>query len=106
MLNKSFALLFIALVFVTLLFTNCNNSTKTVSVITDTIPKIPASELGIAGSFSAQTKIKFDSTIIKTFLDSFPKFKNFEKDITGFYHARDYAYAWFDEKGIIENAIN
>ena len=106
MLRKLPTVVFIATVFVTVLFTDCNNPTKTVSVITDTIPKIPASELGIAGNFSAQTKIKFDSSVIKIFLDSFPKFKKFEKDITGFYRGRDYAYAWFDESGMIENASN
>ncbi|GEM_PF-2710043 len=55
--DKSFALLFITLVFVTLLFTNCNHPSKTVTIDTDIIQKIPASEMGIAGSFSAQTKI-------------------------------------------------
>src|SRR5665647_355360 len=106
MLNKFFTPLFIVTLFVSILFTNCNNKTKTSPSNADTLPKVSAKEMGITGSFSAQTKIKFDSAIIKTFLDSFPKFKIFKKDITNFYKSRNYAYAWYDDKGMIEPANN
>ncbi|MEO5892862.1 MAG: L,D-transpeptidase family protein [Ferruginibacter sp.] len=87
-------------------FTSCNNNTKAPRVNTDSIPKASAKEMGIPGNFSAQTQIKFDSSIIKNFLDSFPEFKTFEKDISNFYKGRNYAYAWYDDKGIIEPANN
>jgi murein L,D-transpeptidase YcbB/YkuD len=105
MVKKFITTLFIVTL-VGILFTNCNNTTKTATANTDTIPKVPSKEIGIKGSFSGQTKITFDSAIIKTFLDSFPKFKTFEKDISSFYKNRHYAYAWYDDKGMIEPANN
>lgn len=104
--NKFFTPLFIATVFISIFFSDCNSKTKTPLSNKDTVPKISAKEIGIQGSFSAQTKMKFDSSIIKIFLDSFPKFKIFEKDITDFYKNRNYAYAWYDDNGMIEPANN
>ncbi len=106
MLSKFFTPLFIVTLFLSILFTNCNNNTKSTPSYKDTLPKISAKEMGIPGSFSAQTTITFNSAIIKTFLDSFPNFKTFEKDIASFYKGRNYAYAWYDDKGMIENANN
>jgi len=106
MLTKFFTSLCLALFFVSIIFTNCNNSTKTTPPSLDTIPKNAAKGIGIKGSFSNQTKITFDSAIIKSFLDSFPKFKTFEKDIFTFYNGRNYAYAWYDDSGMIEPATN
>lgn len=60
----------------------------------------------IPGSFSTQSSLKFDSTAIERFLDSFAAFRGFEKDIRHFYQSRKYAYAWFDENGLIEPANN
>ena len=107
MLNKFYTSICIITVFVSILFINCNNtSTSTTSSNKDTIPKFVTKEMGIEGSFSTQTKITFDSSSIKIFLDSFPKFKTFEKDITDFYKVRYYAYAWYDDSGMIEPANN
>lgn len=106
MLLKKITFIFIGIFFLIAIFTNCNNSNKTPTTINDTVPKIEIKEIGIKGSFSIQTKITFDSTFIKIFLDSFPTFKVFEKDITNFYKKRKYAYAWYDENGMIEPANN
>jgi murein L,D-transpeptidase YcbB/YkuD len=106
MLKKYFTGLFITTLFLSILFVNCNNTTSTSSTNKDTIPKGAEREIGVKGSFSSQTKIKFDSTNIKIFLDSFPKFKPFEKDIRNFYVSRNFAYAWYDENGLIETANN
>jgi len=106
MLKKFFTSICLALFFVSIIFTNCNNTTKTTPSTQDTIPKNTTEGIGIKGSFSNQTKITFDSTIIKAFLDSFPKFKTFEKDIITFYNGRNYAYAWYDDNGMIEPATN
>ena len=107
MLNKNSILLFCIAICISIFFTNCNNSeTKQLPVAKDTIPKIPAKETGIAGSFSNQTRIKFDSAMVTIFLDSFPKFKAFENDISSFYRTRNYAYAWYDDNGMIEPATN
>ena len=106
MLKKVFTSVCICAVFVSIIFTNCNNTSKTNPTTNDTIPKTETKEIGIKGSFSNQTTITFDSSFIKPFLDSFPKFKVFEKDISTFYKSRKYAYAWYDEKGMIEPADN
>lgn len=107
MLNKKFTSICIITFFAAALFTNCNNTaTSTTPSNKDTLPKISFKETGIEGSFSTQTKLTFDSTIIQSFLDSFPKFKTFEKDIAAFYKTRKYAYAWYDGNGMIEPANN
>lgn len=107
MIKKFFTSFSIITFFVSILFTNCNNTTSNATPATkDTIPKDAAKEMGIKGSFSNQTKITFDSNIIKKFLESFPKFKTFEKDIASFYKTRQYAYAWYDDSGMIEPAHN
>jgi len=89
-----------------LLFAKCNDAAEQVPTNKDTIPKISAVEMGIEGNFSTQQTLKFDSTIIKKFLDSFPEFKIFEKEINSFYVNRSYAYAWYDKNGMIEPAHN
>ncbi|MDN3654740.1 L,D-transpeptidase family protein [Ferruginibacter paludis] len=106
MINR-FLLFIFTLSFVSIAFTDCNNtSSKTPSVGKDTVPKVSPTGMGIQGSFSNQTKITFDSSIIKKFVDSFPKFRSFQKDITAFYKSRNYAYAWYDDSGMIEPAHN
>lgn len=94
------------ILFVSIFFSNCKSKTNAVTSNRDTVPKVSAKEMGIPGSFSAQTQMKFDSTVIRIFLDSFPRFNLFEKDITNFYKGRNYAYAWYDDKGMIEPANN
>jgi murein L,D-transpeptidase YcbB/YkuD len=78
--------------------------------------KIPADSLSdkdqdewnrsIPGSFSSQTKSKFDSLEISKFLRQYPKFKKFEESIMTFYTHRNMAFAWFDADGLIEHAGN
>lgn len=99
-------ILFIGAFLSFLFLTNCNNTGETIPTKKDTIPEISALEMGIEGNFSTQKTLKFDSTIIKKFLDSFPEFKIFKKEIAGFYSNRGYAYAWYDENGMIEPAHN
>lgn len=107
MINKYFLSLYTLTLFLSIAFVNCTNSSTTAAQVNkDTIPKVAPNGMGIQGSFSNQTKIIFDSSIIKKFLDSFPKFKSFEKDIAAFYKARHYAYAWYDDSGMIEPAHN
>lgn len=91
------------------IFISCgNNSNSKVSAPTiakDTI--LPSNkDQSIPGSFSTQTQLTFDSALLKVFLNSYNQFKPFEKDIQSFYSNRKYAYAWFDENGLIEPANN
>ena len=60
----------------------------------------------VAGNFSNQQKIKFDSVKIAAFMATYPQLASFKKELDSFYFNRQYAYAWFDDKGLIEQAAN
>jgi murein L,D-transpeptidase YcbB/YkuD len=60
----------------------------------------------IPGSFSSQTRSKFDSLEISKFIRQYPKFSKFEESILTFYVHRNMAFAWFDAEGLIEHAGN
>jgi len=60
----------------------------------------------IPGSFSSQTKSRFDSLEISKFIRQYPKFIKFEESILTFYSHRKMAFAWFDAEGLIEHAGN
>lgn len=110
MLKQSILTRLISPVLVFLFLISCGssgNSPPDKTAVTDTIkPVVSNNDRSIPGSFSTQTEIRFDSSQVKPFLVSFPKFKVFEKDIYAFYKNRKFAYAWFDEKGMIEPANN
>lgn len=74
--------------------------------ITDTIPLKQAADISIPGSFSAPTKLVFDSSDIHRFTDSFPSFSAVKNDLYDFYRGRNYSFAWFDQHGMIEPADN
>ena len=63
-------------------------------------------DLSLRGSFSSQSKMKFDSTLLSSFFKQYSKFKSFEKLVYQFYRSRKFAFAWFDENGLIEHAGN
>lgn len=58
----------------------------------------------IAGNFSGQTTIRFDSTAIDSFFKAYPLFKKYAADYRKFYSHREYAYAWHTENGLIEQS--
>lgn len=66
-------------------------------------PKIDQS---IPGNFSTQTEKILDSVSLQNFIDSFPKFSSIQNEMKTFYTGRNYAYAWFDSTGMIEQAAN
>ncbi|MBL0355574.1 MAG: peptidoglycan-binding protein [Chitinophagaceae bacterium] len=97
------------LLLVTVTFAACNNNGNSQSPaahVNDTIPRSTNKDQSIPGSFSNQTLLKFDSNQVKSFLNSFTSFKIFEKDVYTFYQSRKFAYAWFDENGLVETADN
>ncbi len=47
----------------------------------------------------------FDSTKITAFLNQFPKFKKFEKELIALYQRHHYEYIWYDKKGIKEVGV-
>lgn len=60
----------------------------------------------IPGNFSHQQVFYFDSLKISEFLKEHPQFHNQDSNINRFYNNRKYSYAWFDAKGLIEQAGN
>lgn len=60
----------------------------------------------VAGNFSNQEKVKFDSAKLTEFMAKYPQLISFKKELDSFYFKRQYAYAWFDDKGLIEQAAN
>ncbi len=75
-------------------------------VQTDSIPDKKTIDKSIPGSFSPPTKLVFDSLQVKIFTDSFPLFAPLQKELHDFYSKRNYSFAWFDDKGMIEPADN
>ena len=60
----------------------------------------------IAGNFSSQLRISFDSTQLDTFLLEYPKLKRYENDLRSFYRKRNFSYVWFEDSKLIEQAGN
>ena len=60
----------------------------------------------IPGSFSDQTKLVFDSAEVIAFLKKYSAFGPYAKDINMFYSKRKFAYAWYANGQLIEQAGN
>jgi murein L,D-transpeptidase YcbB/YkuD len=60
----------------------------------------------IPGNFSSQSKTLLDSTQLAIFLKHYPYLKAYAADINSFYRKRNFAFAWFDNGKIIEQAGN
>lgn len=60
----------------------------------------------IPGNFSPQKIFHFDSIEISNFLEKYTSFGEIDSNITKFYNNRKFSYAWFDDKGLIEQAGN
>jgi L,D-transpeptidase YcbB len=70
----------------------------------DTIPR--QQDRSLPGNFSAQTSLRFDSAAIPAFLKKYDSLSNFRNEISSFYKNRNYAYAWFDKDGLIEQSAD
>ena len=81
----------------------CNsNGNEHESLIQPRINSILLNE--IAGNFSMQEDIHLDSIAIEKFIKTYTHFQSFRKDMFRFYANRNYAMAWFDSTGMIEQA--
>lgn len=94
---------FLALLF----FYSCGNTSEKHSV--KQIDSIKANQewnKTIPGNFSPQQVFNFDSLEITQFFKRYPLFNPEDSNIVKFYNNRKYTYAWFDGKGLIEQAGN
>lgn len=60
----------------------------------------------VAGNFSNQQTVKFDAVNITSFFSKHPDLLSIKKELDSFYISRQYAYAWFDENSMIDQASN
>jgi murein L,D-transpeptidase YcbB/YkuD len=84
----------------------CHNQTNGQKNTVQTKDTLPPPDLSIPGGFSDQQALFFDSSFIHEFIHHYPKWQPYEKEIHRFYQKRNYAYAWYDQQGIIEQAWN
>ena len=73
------------------------------AIINDTLA-IQNLDITIPGSFSTQTDLYFDSSLIDSFLFKYKDFETVESELKYFYSVRKYALAWFNNNGITEQA--
>ena len=100
---------FVMIAFSIYALASCNNNSKQrKKAPTDSLKAKALQEWNktIPGNFSEQTDIHFDSIIVAHFFTNYPKLKSYETNVVKFYRNRDYTYAWFDKKGLIEQAGN
>lgn len=103
--NFSFWVLLMA----SLLTLSCNQEKrKTRKEIRDSIRKENQKKWNeaIPGSFTEQSNLVFDSIHISQFLKKYPLLTPYQDSINKFYQHRNYSYAWFNKKGLIEQANN
>ncbi|MBG9376859.1 L,D-transpeptidase family protein [Panacibacter sp. DH6] len=84
---------------------NSGNSTEHTNK-RDTVPALTEKDITIPGNFSSQKTLKFKSSLVDSFLVKFPLLKVYKKDIDTFYNKRNFAFAWYDNNGLIEQAGN
>jgi murein L,D-transpeptidase YcbB/YkuD len=89
-----------------ILLISCQSQPAGKAATRDTIPPKASTVMdnSIPGNFSSQHKLHFDSTRITAFLRAFPEFSMFREELNRFYSGRSYAYAWFDDQGLIESS--
>jgi len=58
----------------------------------------------LTGNFGTQQAIKFDAENITAFFTKYPQLIHVKNEVDSFCHNRQYAFVWFDGKGMIEQA--
>jgi murein L,D-transpeptidase YcbB/YkuD len=92
---------------VILLFDSCGGASSNGQQPADsTAKRKEVIDISIPGGFSDQTQLHFDSTLLPAFIQHYPAFSPFKKELEIFYSKREYAYAWYDKNGLIEQAGN
>src|SRR5262245_26561852 len=58
----------------------------------------------IAGNFSDQRSLRFSANRLDSFFTRYDSLRSFKTDLDTFYTARNYAFAWFTDSGLTEQA--
>jgi len=87
---------------------NGNCTEKNNHPVKDTIPPKNARYIdqSLPGNFSSQTVLRFDSISISAFLKKYDSLRPYKNELISFYKNRNYAYAWFDDQGLIEQSAD
>ena len=87
---------------------NGNSAEKNNHREKDTIPSRKESYIdrSLPGNFSDQTLLRFDSISLTAFLKKYDSLRPYLKELVSFYKNRNYAYAWFDDQGLIEQSAD
>ena len=70
------------------------------------VHKPTSEDQSLRSAFSTQRQLQFDSTAIPRFLDKFPAFKPLQTDLENSDVSRHFAYAWYDQGGLVDQAEN
>ena len=62
------------------------------------------SDSSLSGSFSSQSTLRFDSLQLDSFFAAHPSLLPYGVDVRRFYRGRSDAFAWYDDRGLIEQA--
>src|ERR1044072_6033155 len=60
----------------------------------------------LAGNFSDQSSMRFSSSRADAFFTKYDSLRNFQNDLNTFYTTRNYAFAWYNDNGLTEQASN
>jgi murein L,D-transpeptidase YcbB/YkuD len=58
----------------------------------------------IAGNFSDQSTLRFSANRLDSFFARYDSLRSFKTDLTNFYTPRNYAFAWYTDSGLTEQA--
>lgn len=84
----------------------CNQPNAPVTVLDTAKKDIQKTAVQLAGNFSNQTALKFDSVQVNTFFSKYSSLLPFRENVKSFYKNRNFSYAWYDANGQIEHAGN
>ena len=97
------------LILVVAILLACNSNQQKNKVVKAAAPPSPSAEVAQAekegpGDFIVQSALHFDSTEIKKFFYKYPILNSYKAELISFYKKNNYAFVWFDQNGMIEQA--
>lgn len=82
-----------------------SNSKSEASRKKDSINKeVQQTARDIAGNFSDQSTLRFSSSRLDSFFVKYDALRGFQNDLKQFYTTRNYAFAWYTDSGLTEQA--
>lgn len=98
--------LFVFLIFLVIVLLACNGNEQDAAGEEKEYSAFGKLWRSVAGNFSTEDSFYLNSNSIDSFLTRYEHFKEFKADLKKFYTERDSAYAWYDKRGLIEQAGN